>query len=386
MAIEASSYTPPEILDDMDIDEIHSRMLSELPQNLDQTEGGFIWDMTRPSAMEKSYTMSALNAVVQMIFPEWAEGIILDYHAKRNGIARKEASKATGTVHIVGTGNVLIPLGYVFSTPGTTLTTAVTFEATEAVTLEYDEDEGAYIADVPVICQEAGLIGNVPAYGISVMAVPLSGITELYNENSLTDGTDEESDDELRERVMEFDRNQNVSYIGNDYDYKRWAMEIDGVGSASVIREWQGHGTGTVKVIILSQAGGQASSALIQAVYDHIMGTDEEPNTRLAPIGAILTVTTGQPMTINLTANVELEEDYTVETVEAGFKTLLTEYFDTAKEEGEVKYSRIARCLSETPGVADFRQLLVNGTRDNLTVGVEDLPVVTSLTLTEMEV
>ena len=386
MAIEASSYTPPEILDDMDIDVIHKRMLAELPQNLDQTEGGFIWDMTRPSAMEHSFTMSALNAVVQMIFPEWAEGEILDLHAKRNGISRKPAATATGTVHIIGTGNVLIPIGFVFSTPGTTLTRSVTYEATEAVTLEYDEEADAYIADVPIVCTEAGTAGNAPAYGISVMAVPLMGITELYNEESLTDGVDIESDDELRERVMEFDRNRNISYIGNDYDYKRWAMEIEGVGSASVIREWQGPGTGTVKVIILNQSGGSASANLIQEVYDHIMGTEENPDARLAPIGAILTVSTGQAMTINITANVELEEDYTLETIEAGFRKLLNEYFAEAKEDGEVKYTRIARCLSQTPGVIDYRQLLINGTRDNLPVGVEDLPVITSLVLTETEV
>ena len=141
-----------------------------------------------------------------------------------------------------------------------------------------------------------------------------------------------------------------------------------------------------MKVIILNANGGQASSTLIQAVYDHIMGTDEDPDTRLAPIGAILTVTTGTPMTLNFKSDVEIDDDYTLETVTAEFRKSLLAYFTEAKDNGEIKYTRVARCLSETPGVLDYRNLFINNARNNITVGLEDLPTITSLTLTEAEV
>lgn len=384
MADIIHEYEPPEELQDSDVEVIHDRMLDDLPSNIDITEGGFAWDMTWPSAKEKSYVVEALNTVVQMIFPEWATGYILDMHASRNGLTRKAATAANGTLHVTGTGNVLIPLGFVFSTAATAITPNIEYRATEQVTLEYDDDTETYIADVPITCTQTGTIGNTPMDSINLMASPIEGITAITNETALTDGSDTETDDELRVRVMAAERNRQVSYIGNNSDYIRWAMEVDGVGSAAVIPEWQGPGTSTVKVVVLSQTGEAASAQLQQDVYDYIMGTEDEPQTRLAPIGAILTVTTATPMTMNFTANVELEEGYELATVTAGFRAALMDYFTTAKEEQEVKYTKIASALSQTPGVADYNTLLLNGARNNLTVGVEDLPAITSLTLTEV--
>ncbi len=380
-------YTVPEDLDDMDVDVIHQRMLNDLPLNIDKTKGGFAYDMTRPSAMEKSYAMEALNLVAQWIFPETSQAsdIIMDRHAARAGLTRHPAVPATGTLHIVGTEAVLIPKGFVFCTPATALTSNVNYEAVDDYVLEYDEDTDKYIADVGVRCLEAGENGNAPSDSITLMANPVDGIESITNPLAFSDGAEQETNEALYERIREHDLTQTVSHIGNDADYKRWAMEIDGVGSASVIREWAGAGTGTVKVIILNANGGQATSTLINQVYNYIMGTDENPDTRKAPIGAILTVTTATPMTLNFKSEVELDQDYTLDTVTAEFKRLLNEYFTVAKEEGEIKYTRVARCLSETPGVLDYHNLFINNARNNVTVGTEDLPAITSLTLTEAE-
>lgn len=380
------TYEPPAELDDLDVDVIHKRMMDDLPLNIDKTEGGFAYDMTKPSAIEKKYAMEALNQVVQWIFPEFSTGWVLDLHAKRIGLERKEASKSTGVLHIVGTDEVLIQKGFVFCTPATEITANVNYEAIDDYTLQYDEDTEKYVADVSIRCLEGGVIGNTPSDSITLMASPIDGIESITNPDAITDGAEEESDADLFERINDIDKTKNVSHVGNDADYKRWAMEIDGVGSAAVIREWQGAGTGTVKIIILNANGGQASSSLINAVYDHIMGTDDDPDTRLAPIGAILTVTTGSPMTLNFKADVELDNDFTLETVTASFTAALNAYFSDAKEDGEIKYTRVARCLSETPGVLDYRNLYINNARDNIDVDLEDLPTITSLTLTEAEV
>lgn len=378
-----NTYTPPQILDDMDVDTIHARMMNDLPVNIDQTEGGFAWDMTRPSAIEKASAMEAVNAAVQIFFPEWAEGEFLDLHARRCGLSRKEAAFATGYVRVIGTTNVLIAVNFIFCTPATPISSSVEFAATEAVTLEYDSENDDYRATVPVKCTEQGIVGNVPADSVILMSVPLQGITEVTNLAAIGGGAEIETDDALRERIMEQDRSRLTSYIGNDSDYKRWAKEVEGVGAAAVIREWMGAGTGTVKVIIMNDSGEPASNTLITKVYNHIMGPDDEPDKRLAPIGAVLTVATAQAMTINIEAEIFLEDGYTLETVEAGFRAGLLNYFDEAKEEGAVRYTRVGSTLSETPGVLDYRNLFINDLRQNLTVGVEDFPTITSLTLTE---
>lgn len=384
---EENAYVTPEDLNDMDVDVIHQRMLDDLPINIDKTEGGFAYDMTRPSAYEKSYAMEALNQVVQWIFPQYSQDTdwIMDLHAERVGLKRKAAVPASGVLHVVGTENVLIPKGFIFSSPETAETIGMDYEAVDNYTLEYNDETEKYEADVSVVCTEGGIDGNTPSDSITTMKSPVDGIESITNPLAFTDGADEESNEELYERIREHDLDNTVSHIGNDADYKRWATEVEGVGSAAVIREWAGAGTGTVKVIILNSNGGSATPVLINQVYNHIMGTEEDPDTRLAPIGAILTVTTGTPMTLNFSAVVDLDEDYTLDTVKDEFRKLLTEYFTTAKEEGVIKYTRVARCLSETPGVLDYHDLYINSARNNVTVGLEDLPAITSLTMTETE-
>lgn len=49
-----TTYTPPPMLQSIDDDEIHARMLEALPSDIDKTEGGFAYDFTRPAALEKA--------------------------------------------------------------------------------------------------------------------------------------------------------------------------------------------------------------------------------------------------------------------------------------------------------------------------------------------
>ena len=52
-----TTYTPPPMLQSIDDDEIHARMLEALPSDIDKTEGGFAYDFTRPAALEKASAM-----------------------------------------------------------------------------------------------------------------------------------------------------------------------------------------------------------------------------------------------------------------------------------------------------------------------------------------
>ena len=47
-------YTPPPFLQGQSADQIHSRMLENLPADIDKSQGNIPWDFTRPSALEKA--------------------------------------------------------------------------------------------------------------------------------------------------------------------------------------------------------------------------------------------------------------------------------------------------------------------------------------------
>ena len=47
-------FKPPEWLGGMSSRSIQERMMQNLPLDIDKTEGGFVWDLTFPTALEKA--------------------------------------------------------------------------------------------------------------------------------------------------------------------------------------------------------------------------------------------------------------------------------------------------------------------------------------------
>lgn len=375
-----TSYTPPEILDDMDEETIRARMLENLPGDIDKTEGGFASDFTFPAAIEKADAMIVLNEIIQIFFPEWAYGEYLDMHARAAGLSRKSATAASGKLKVTGVEGTLIPKGFVFSTPATAVTSNVEYATLEDAVIPGDSEERTVYIDIQ--CTENGPVGNVPANSVTLMASPIGGIADITNEDAITGGTDDETDEDLRQRIMEHDKSNESSFVGNDADYKRWAKEIDGVGSVAVVPEWEGAGTGTVKLIIMDANGDPANEKTLKDVYNHIM-SPENRDKRLAPIGAILTVVTADSVDLTITAQITLEDDADIDSVTAAFKVGLSSYFDEAKQEGCVRYTRVGSVLSGTAGVADYKELYINGTRNNVAIDVDDYPALKSVEFTK---
>lgn len=52
MALEAEELELPDFLNNSSEEEIHEKMLGNLPEDIDKSEGGFPWDFTRPTAIE----------------------------------------------------------------------------------------------------------------------------------------------------------------------------------------------------------------------------------------------------------------------------------------------------------------------------------------------
>ena len=313
----SGSYVPPQILSDMDDDVIHARMLEALPDDIDKTEGGFAHDFTRPAALEKAEMMVSINDAIQVFFPAWSYGGYLDMIAGEVGLTRRSAQAAETTLTIKGTTGTIVPAGFLFATPKSNDVASIEFAVVESVTLDADGEASALVR-----CTETGMIGNVPANSITLMSSPMNGISSATNPSAASGGTEAESDDSLRARIEERDKSSDGSFIGNDADYRRWAQEVDGVGSVVVIPESEGKGSGTVKLIVMDSNGAPANSTIRQAVYDHIISPDDRQQ-RLAPIGAILIVSTAEPISVAISADVMIEDDTTIEEVTAAYKAAL---------------------------------------------------------------
>ena len=366
----AEKFITPEFVDNSDPDTIQSRMMNNLPVDISDMPADFPYDFTMPTAIEISRLIQYnLTRTLMLMFPMWAWGEWLDLHGLSAKVTRKQASRASGHVTVTGIAGTTIEEGTVFCTEGTTDVESVEFATTEEATIP---EQGT--VDIPVASVLTGATYNVTRNTVTLQKQPNENITSVTNENPIRGGTDEEDDDTYRERILEKLRSAEVSFVGCDADYVRWAKEVSGVGSAVVEPEWKG--PGTVKVVVADPDGSAVGEETLKAVENYIVSPKDRLK-RLAPIGASVTISTVQDMTMKYRAVIELESNYSVDNVKEAFLSALKTYYRTAKDNEEIRYTVVSALLSNTAGVIDFSGLKINSGTDNIAVAADYYPVTT---------
>lgn len=382
-----AEFKIPSFLENYTTDDVYASMREMLPDDIDSSEGSHTWNLLMPTAMVAAQLCEyVLPQVIQLIFPEWSYGEYLDAHAQVRGMTRKEATPATGEITITGAENTVVPVGSMFSTASlNTDDPSVSYVTTEAATIP---STGS--VTVSIECAEAGTQGNTTANTIIFLSSTVVGITGVTNEEPVSGGTDEETDEALISRIVEYDQTQSDSYVGNVADYKRWAMSVAGVGNASIIPAQDA--TGTITIVLTDTNGDPASEALCTAVYNYIMRPDD-PMSRLAPISAVVDVVSPTVVNVAVKATVEIAGEAVLSDISASFLAQLSAYMTEAMNEQEVKITRVGAILSAIDGVNDFSNLQIGkgsgGTitygTSNISISTTELPTVTAsdINLTE---
>lgn len=358
----------PSFLQNRSTNDIHKKMRTIIPADIDMSEGGHAWNMTRPTALIASEICEyILTEVISLIFPQWSYGEYLDHHATERGMTRRQATAAAGMLTITGRAGYPVPAGSTFSTASISGEESIVY-----VTTEDAEIPATGTINIQAQCTQTGIIGNAPA-GTIIMVTGMSRVDSVINEEPFTGGTEEETDESLIQRILEYDRSQGDNFVGSISDYKRWAKSIDGVGNATVIPAQDT--SGLVTIVLTDTNGAPATEQLCAAVYNFIM-SPEAPEERLAPINALLSVEPPATMEICVRATVELTDNATIESVTEAFAAALSSYLPLAMDDGEIKYTRVAAALAATDGANDFTGLefgLKDG--DEVTYGTENIPI-----------
>ena len=375
-----TEFTTPQFLQDYTEDDVYNSMRETLPVDIDSSEGSHTWNLLRPTAMVAAELCEfVLPQVIQLIFPSWSYGEYLDAHAATRGMTRKAATAATGEITITGQAGTIIPEGSVFSTSANNNAGAsISYVTTAAATIPAS---GSVTVDIE--CSVPGTEGNTTEGTIIFSSSGITGVTGVTNAEAITGGTDQETDAALIARIQEYDQTQSDSFVGNAADYRRWAMTVEGIGSASVISA--SDNSGTVTIVLTDSTGAPASDTLCEAVYDYIMSPDD-PYSRLAPINAVLSVIAPTTIEIAVKATVELTAEAVLADVTNAFLAGLEAYMPEALSDAEVKITRVAAILSATDGVNDFSGLQIgevtNGTptygTGNITISATQLPTITA--------
>lgn len=368
-----AEFKIPEFLQNQSVDDIHLRMMDNLPDDIDTSEGSHVWNLTYPPAYEKAFMAEYLILeAIKTIFPQFCENYpeIMDYHAETKGMKRKDAECATGEITITGQSGVEIPAGTNFSTISVNGQPSIDFHTTKDAVID---DTGTVTA--PIQANVPGKSGNVAKNTIVLNSNSIDGIESAINGAPTLGGIEEETTEALQLRIVESDRTMEESYVGTPSDYKRWALSVQGTGSAVVVRPTDDT---TPIIIVLTDANGNpADEELCTAVYNYIMSPDD-PDARLANINDQIEVRAPETMTLTVRATIELLEGYTTREIADDFITAMQSYIKEAVNTGEIKYSKVYSILSSIEGVNDHRGLTINGGTLNVTLDSSKVPRVTA--------
>lgn len=348
-------------------EEIIARMKADLKNKANKIEGSFASDNIQAVGKEMASLYGRINYLNDMHYTETAEGEWLDKDGYEHGVDRKKATSATGQVTFYGQNGINIPAGTIVSGGGRDYTT------TEYVTISGGQ------ATSKVIAVNTGAIGNVDANVIQSFEDLQGVVNSVVNLEAIKGGTDEESDEDYRERILLKKRYPGTS--GNQYHYMHWAMEVEGVGRVKVFPLWEG--AGTVKVSILDSNQKSANEELIEKVKTHIDGDAERDGEALAPIGALLTVSTAEELKLNIEGHISVRADSyaSPELIAEAFKTELQLYIDReiSYKQNKLTVAKIIDILYGVEGVEDIEELTVNSSVDTIRIADEQILTVESV-------
>lgn len=356
-----AEFKTPEFLENNDLDTIHDRMMSNLPEDMDVSEGSHPWNLTMPTAYEKAQMVEfILIEAIKTIFPMYSEDHpdIMDYHAEGRGLQRKKAEYAKGEITVTGEPDTEIPKESMFSTVGINDQPSIDFMTTENAKIGV---EGT--VTIPIKAVQAGTIGNVPAETIILNASEIDDITAVINKAETTGGIEEESTESLQQRILEYDQMQETSYGGSEADYRRWALSVNGTGGADIVHPPDD--TTPIKIVLTDANGKPANETLCQQVYDYIMRPDN-PIERLAPVNDRIEVIPPSTIKVAVTAIIELADTGSLQQIKKEFVEELQKYMSQAMEVKEIRQTKVAGILSAIPGVADHKDLKVNNKTGNI--------------------
>ena len=359
---------------------IRQTMLDQVPDTYDKRDTAPIPTALSPAAFVLAGFYLTLNQVQQQAFIQTATGQALDYLAVLGGLTRYPASAAVR----LGVFNTAVPIGARFSTINGASSINFIVTAAESTANQYQ-----LTAETP------GSIGN-DYTGPILPITNVPGLTSAQITDILIPGDDEETDDELRTRLITALTDK--PFGGNIASYRSNILAIDGVGAVQVYPTW--NGGGTVKCSVLGADYMPASEELVQSVQTAIDPPTSGSGLGLAPIGAQVTIVAPTEQTVNVAATLTLAAGYDLEQVQPLVEASIEAYLlsvrqawgnqlgsTTVEYAADVYLSRVTAAIVGTTGVVNATNVQINGGTEDLilteTGTTQQVPVIGTVTLSE---
>ncbi|WP_175948771.1 baseplate J/gp47 family protein [Burkholderia pyrrocinia] len=242
------------------LDTIRSDILRDISNQLPDADTGSDSDFAiratgAGSAVEGLYEHQLY--IYRQIFPDSADTDNLQRHAATRGLSKKRATAADGSIVINGQPGA----------PVTDTLTAQTLDARQYTTTATGMIGADGTLTLAAVCATVGSAGNADDGTTLTLLSPSNGVTSNAAIVQMDGGTDDETDAELLARLLDVIRRPPAG--GNKWDFRRWAMNVDGVSAAYVYPLRRGLGTCDV---VITASGGLPSASTIAAVQAAIDG------------------------------------------------------------------------------------------------------------------
>jgi uncharacterized phage protein gp47/JayE len=189
-------------------------------------------------------TLEYVDWLALQLLPDTAETEWLDRHGNiwlvnsDGTTGRKLATLATGTVAATGVNGAIVPAGALIGGPSQN----ASYQTIAQVVI------GLGPTSIDATALQAGSIGNLlPETTLAFLSV-IPGVDSPVTVVEMDGGTDTETDDQLRGRILK--RIQNPPMGGDADDYEQWALAVPGVTRAWCAPMEMGIGTVTIRFMM----------------------------------------------------------------------------------------------------------------------------------------
>lgn len=270
--------------------------------------------------------------VLKQAFVQTASGKYLDMHAELRGIARKQSSKARGTLSFYVSepleSDIIIPANTICSAKGRP---QIQFSTQSEAVL----NAGELTCTVEAEALNDGRESNAGAGEVTVMVNPPEFVVGVTNENAFTGGSSAESDSSLRERIVS---SYNVlSNAVNKKSVEELIMTLDGVLDCNLSLDAEGTLIACVKT-----RDNEVLQELTQSIIN-LMGF-------ASLCGVAVSTVAASRVDFSVFAAVKLKPGYSKETLEAQISEKISEVCSGEKIGKSIRASEITSALYEVQG------------------------------------
>ena len=300
--------------------------------------------------------------LIKQFFPDTADTAFLEKHAGLRGLRRRNATYAAGKgATVSGNPDAVIAVGLQIKTEDERF-----YETTESAVIS---SEGTAVVAVRSLATGAEQNIKTATKG-SFMAAPV-GVSSDVVLKDVVGGTNKESDSSLLERLLNKIRRPAAG--GNRYDYKDWALDVDGVEQAYVYPLRRGLGTVDIAITADNDVPNDDTVRRAQAYID-----DERPVT--AKESKVV-----KPDVTKVNFNIQVKiSGLALNDIKTAIRNALTDYFNGLIPGDDLIVSQCEAVVSDLIGVVDRHFVAPNANRKADVINKIEWFRLGEITVTEM--